>query len=468
MNLLKFFKKDKKLLKPITQIVKNSDLDFITIEAVKNAISENSFSEIIRLFELFESRDLKIAEGIEKRVNAIVSIKPIIKAGADEQKILDKLFKQTTLSEFLYALSSAIYYGYSLIELDFTIQDGLLLPNGLIHHAPSILNADDKNRLYIKSKDKKLLIDSLKPRLFFYQHTTRGDKIHNRALAYKILYYALLKHSCISLNVQYFDSLAIPPLIAKSQNLSDEDELLSLQSALMSLKSNSFALFSKEIDIDTLKVGTAADFQKLINYFDNLIAQYIVGATTISDGKSGSYALAKIQNERFLEKVSFDAARIEEGLEALLNSILSLNLNNFTPVKVTLPISKKSSPTEFATIVEKLYKAGYEVDEKDISKELGFKVTKQKTTQVLNKELNTKAVAKPLDIVSANIEQNDLQKAESSLLNRFIKTLNSCNSYEEAYAILAKDRDIDTVALEDLLSRYISNGVILGLSDGDS
>ena len=463
------WKKKRDPVKPLPSITPEREAQFITIDRVKAALASNDFTEIISLFTLFGERDLKIAEGVEKRQNAIVGLTPVINAGAKEKKILDALFEQVGHSEWLYALSEGIYYGYAMLELDWTAKEGMLLPQELIHHTPTLLRYDEKRQEhYIPAKgEKKLYTEALWPRLMFYKHVKKGDLIQNRALAYKLLYYALLKHITIGYNIQYFDSLSVPPLIIKSAELSDEEQIKALTDALMALKSNSYGIFPGGIDIDSLQVGSQADFLSLIEYFDSLIAQYLVGATSISDGKAGSLALAKMQNDRFLEKITFDAKRIAEGYAQVLNTILSLNLPNFTPVTVTLPVQKESTPEEFAGIIKKLSDSGYEVDTKQIEQKLGVKLTRStktehnQTTKSYNhtQSAKTEGRALPLSIQEQILQEEDLEPLKEEI-GAVMEILESCASYEEALIAIEQ---WDNPKMEEALLRLMTNSEIAGM-----
>jgi len=454
------FKKKRDPVKPLPPIRPQREAEFITIDRVKAALSTNDFKEIIELFELFLDRDLKIAEGVEKRQNAIVGIKPVITAGAAEKRVLDRLFEQVPLSEWLYAMSDGIYYGYSLLELEFEAMDGMVLPSGITHHAPTLLHYSDKKEThYIATKkEKKLYIPDLSPRVVMYRHAKKGDDIQNRALAYKLLYYALLKHVTIGYNIQYFDSLAVPPLIIKSADISDKEQIEALTTALMALKSNSYGIFPGDIDVDSLKAGTQADFLGLIEYFDGLIAQYLVGATSISDGRAGSLALARMQEERFQEKIAFDAKRIEEGMSDILNLILSLNLSSFTPVTFELPITKETTPEEFATIVKDLSAGGYQIEEEEIEKKLGIKIKRNPLKEKNHKEYNSKLPEKPFTLQEQLIDAEDMEPIQEELHQAY-QILEQCSSYEEA---LIQIEQFENPKLEEALRRLIFANDLVG------
>jgi len=468
-----WFRKQQDPQKALPPIRYDSEAAFITIEAVKSALEENDIAKIVKLFSLFEARDLKIAEGIEKRQNALATIKPAIEAGEAERRIIDAMFDRVDVSDYLYAISDAVYYGFSMVELHYEMHEGMLLPVRITHHEPTLLRRDPKKGFYLPGKEERRhYIDALSPRLYLYNHTKSDAHLHTKALAYKLLYYALLKHVTIGFNVQYFDSLSVPPLIVKSSQLSDEEHLQALQSALMALKSNSYGIFPDTIDLDSLKVGSQADFQKLIDYFDALIAQYLVGATSVGDGSAGSMALAKIQQERFSEKIAFDAARAARGLKEIVTQTLALNLARFSPPKITLPVPNFTDAEQFATVVEKLGNGGYDVDTGDISERLGITVTKRadiSAPATPQKEENARqehlARSKPLDAVQARIDTDDIKQAEAALVRRVERALSEANSYEEAYAMLHQDPGTDIDAMEELLHRYIANAQLMGMSD---
>jgi len=450
----------------LPNLMYENDLYFITIEDVKEAIATNDFEKLINLYYLFYTRDLKIAEGIDKRRDGILALNYKIE---NSNPFIEKFLKDFNIKRLIKQLSDAIYYGFSVVDVAYYVKDNILYPK-LKKISPLALKYDElKEEFYFieKNTSKEIYLKDIEDKIIFYNHTG-SERIHNENLAYKIIFYAILKHTAITLNMQYFDSLAIPPLIVKGGG-DDEEKVKELLGQIANLKSNSFGIFPDNITIDSLKVSNQADFLGLINYFDNLIAHYLTGQGMAADGsKAGSYALSKTTNERLKEKVKADAEFIEEEVTKFLNKLIKIN-TNYSPVKFEFIFENEVNKKELSQIIKTLNDSGYEVDEKYISDTL--KIPVKKSSQVTSSKFQSENLEANSQLITHNSKlTKPLSYQEDQLLNANLsdvkdefnivyKIINECNSYEEA---LNKIEKFDNPKLEEALERIIFANSLLG------
>ena len=425
-----------------------NDIYFITIESVKEAIAENDFELLNNIYYLFLNRDLKIAEGVEKRKDAILSLDYTIE---NENPFIKDFLKSFNIKKLIKLLSDAIYYGYAVIDLAYEVKNNLLIPK-LKKIPPLALKYDSLQEEYYfleKNTLNKIFLKNIEDKIIFYNHTG-SEKFFNENLAYKIIFYAILKHTTITLNMQYFDSLAIPPIIVKGAG-DDEEKIKELLTQIANLKSNSFGIFPQDLSIDSLKVSNQVDFLGLINYFDNLISHFITGQGSASEGsKSGSYALSKTTQNRLFEKVKADASMIEEEVTKFLNKLIKLN-TNYNEVKFKFIFKDEVNKKELSNIIKTLTDSGYEIDEEYISNTL--KIPVKKKTQ---KEINSKL--KPLSYQEDQLLNTDLSNVKKEI-NEVYKILQNSSSYEEA---LSKIEKFDNPEMEKALESIIFANSLLG------
>ena len=398
----------------------NNAISYLTIEEVKQALAQNDFDRLNQLYYLFISRDLKIAEGVEKRKDAILSLDYKID---NYHKLLDEI----NINDLIKSLLDSIYYGYAVVDIKWDIKDYYLIPTEFKKLHPLSLRKwdntiDEYYYFYEKNSLKEIKLEEVKEKIIFHNHT-KSEHIHTECLAYKIAFYAILKHTAIVYNMQYFDSLAIPPIIVKTDAMDDEETLNDLIAQLQNLKSNSFGIFPQNLNIETLlKQGSQTDFLSLINYFDNLISQYITGLGLSAEGsKSGSYALSQTAQNRLIEKVKADATILNDTITSFLNRYLSYNLKEFKKVKF-----------------------------KFIFKEEEIVIEKNKK--------NSNTNSKPLSYQEHHLELDDLKDVKDEL-NTVFNIVKESNSYEEA---LSKIEQFDNPKMEQALERLIFANQLLG------
>ncbi|SFP60834.1 phage portal protein family protein [Hydrogenimonas thermophila] len=427
----------------------NRELSYLTIDQVKKALSQNDFDALNQLYYLFINRDLKIAEGVEKRKDKLLSLEWELK---NHHPLIEKI----NINDLIKSLQDSIYYGFSVVDIGWETDSGLLIPTEFKKLHPLSLRkwdntVDEYYYFHEKNSLNEIRLESVKEKILFHNHT-KSEHIHTEALAYKIAFYAILKHTAIVYNMQYFDSLAIPPIIVKSSSVDDEKSLNDLIAQLQNLKSNSFGIFNENIEIQTLlKQGTQTDFLSLINYFDNLISLYITGLGIAAEGsKAGSFALSQTSQNRLDEKVKADATILADTITEFLNRYLSYNVSNFQRVEFSFVFeseTKVSSPNSGAgTSVPQNQNSGVETS------------VPQKPTKEKNAKSST-LKPKPLSYQERHLDLNPLTDVKDEL-NEVYKILKECNSYEEA---LSKIEKFDNPKMEQTLEQLIFSNHLLGV-----
>ena len=81
--------------------------------------------------------------------------------------------------------------------------------------------------------------------LFTHFHPTDSGNIIEKSLIYKVVCIAALKHIAISSYMNYLDSLAVPPLIVKSDATQDKELSELVLKCALDLRSNGVGLFGR-------------------------------------------------------------------------------------------------------------------------------------------------------------------------------------------------------------------------------
>lgn len=461
---------------------KTSDSKFISFSLLKTAISENDFSKMSELYTLVLDIDLNIAGSIEQRKNALLENEFIIQS--EDKKFLEffeKLEEYFDLENFCEHLSSAVYFGISLQDISYDIKDGFILPLSSKEIPYNLLAKDEEKKdFYLEDKENnKLYLDSFNPlklTRFFYKYNK--DAFINNSLSAKLLYYSVLKHSVITLNLEYLDKNAIPPIIVKTDDISNEELAGELMTQLQMLKSNAFGIFNKEIEIDTLKQDSESKFLELLEYCDKKQNELILGGNlTGSSEKVGSQALGNVHQNRLTEIIKSDAKKISKFVNEYLKDLCTLNFKDIPKFifKINVPDNEDAEVLKVKSeTIKNLTSAGYEIPTDHIEKE--FKIKGVKFKQLESKqdnhilEINSQANKKPLDIVDAALESKDAKNTfksnEKDIENILNEVLKDANSFEEAYEnIILKYDDISIDDFERSLCKYLASSELIGHID---
>ena len=465
---------------------RNSDSKFISFSLLKSAINENDFNKMNELYNLLLGIDLNVAGSIEQRKNAL--LENDFKIVSEDKKFLafyDKLKESFDLEEFIENLANAVYFGINLQNITYSAKDGFILPDTTTEIPFLYINKDETlKQFYLETNEYSKIyfdsVDDLSLVKFYYNYNSKS--FLNRSLSAKLLYYSVLKHSVITLNLEYLDKNAIPPIILKTDNLDDEKMVQDLMTMLQMLKSNAFGVFNKDVEIDTLKQDSESKFLELIAYCDKKQNELILGGNlTGSSEKVGSQALGTVHENRLKEIIKSDAKKISKFVTNYLLKLCELNFS-YAPVfdfiidvvddeNVEALKTKAETQEIKSKTIQNLTNIGYKIPIEYIEKEFdikGIKFESFANTKEPNHILEANKVKKlPVDHIDMALDQKaviDKQKSDEKDINTILeKLINESNSYEEVYSkILDLYSDIELNSLEKSLTNYISSSYLIG------
>ena len=473
---------------------KHEPFGSLDVTKIKQTLEEEDFAQMQSLF-FYMMRDLEISSSIQTRKEALLGLEYQITS--DNQAFVDWANK-LDFSDLITQASSAIYYGVSLSNVAYEVIDGKWVPTfNLV--SPRFLNAKKGDKLkttiehlYIKQNGKKHFLNKLEQdRAVFHKHPIDIGEITDFSLASKLVWYFSLKHIALAHNLQYFDAVATPPLIAKTGG--DAAEVVD---TLYDIKSASVGVFGQDDIVEYLNVSSKADFLKFIEYVDSKITKTILGNTlSTGDGKTGSYSQSKVHENRLTEKLKFDAKLINKTISNYLSRLEALNFANAKGVKFTFTIKDKADIKELSETIKNLADGGYDVDEQEMSERFGFTITAKEAAKPTptnqNNQLlgnseqlpcgcgscnsgvatahNNEQVNKPKAVDYLDEQTNDTKAIEKALLNSIETALKDASNYEEAFdALLEQYQDMNIDHLEAQLLKAVSNAQILAATEIDN
>ena len=460
---------------------KTKDSKFISFSLLKSAINENDFSKMNELYNLLLDIDLNVAGSIEQRKNAL--LENDFKIISEDKKFLeffDVLKSRFDFEQFIENLANAVYFGINLQNITYTTHGGYILPD-TIDEIPFLYICKDETlkKFYLEDEEREKIyldeVDSLSLASFYYNYNKKS--FLNRSLSAKLLYYSVLKHSVVTLNLEYLDKNAIPPIMLKTDNLSDEKMVQELLSMLQMLKSNAFGVFSKDVEIDTLKQDSESKFLELIAYCDKKQNELILGGNLTGSSESvGTQALGTVHENRLKEIVRSDAKKISNFVTHYLRKLCELNFAQVPEFEFLIDMSDDEDATVLkikaetqeikSRTVQNLTALGYIIPLKHIEEEFGIKDLKFSSPQENNKvELN--AQQKSLFLQDTVDKQSEVcsssKELEDELVEQILSIANECSSYEEfEERLLEIYKDVEFAKLQESLSKAIFNSSLYG------
>lgn len=457
MKELKIEKKDKDLI---------GSVDF---SKVKSAINSQDLGELCKIYSLFLRFDTQIAAEIDTRRKKIASLPFLLSCENEKQsEFLLKYLNSGTFRLLLFALTSAIPYGFSVFLKNFKSDDGVILPDyEFVEHS------------YFKNKDARLCYEKMgsvvyldeTENTFTYLHASDTGDFVTSALMYKVVCIAALKMAVINQNMNYFENLAVPPIVLQTEkaNSDNEKDIEEAINSLLSLRSNSIGVIGKDDILSLLSGNTDKEsFLNFIRYCDESISKVITGEVLSSNAVSkGTQALGEVHAEQKKITTEFDALTLAGGVSVILKRVLELNFGEAAPFEFSFDTNTEAEEEKQISVFKGLYDIGVEVPIEHLEKT--FKIDgltrrdinlANSATEPLEKSENLPRFADDIDkSISKKSFKGELKDIEN-FLNSILK---DCDTYEEAYKRICENSgEFEFEALEEALANAFTNAVIKG------
>lgn len=424
---------------------------------VKKALKEEDLSAFISIFDYLCSTDTQVSSEIYKRKSALSSL-PLVCTSEDknQEQFLTSLIAKHSFRRFLFDCSSSIAYGFSAFILEWSKSGDFIFPcPKLIPHS---YIQEEKGELFIYNAGEKIYLKDRNDVWVIYHPTDSGELLKS-SLMHKICVIASLKASVISKNMIFFDSLSIPPLIIKSEAMSDEESAKEILESALELRSNGVALFAQN-DIVELLGGNVdkGSFLEFIRYCDECISKVITGQVLAGNSTlNGTQALGKVHENIMRGIQEHDAMLLGESVFALMELTLSLNFTSVANFTFGFDINTEIDEKTQSEVYLNLAGMGYEIPIEHLEKTFKIKGLKKAETKEPNHSLSPNLEANKL---RPSLPLDKLKLPAPAILDSLIS---ESESFEEVYEKILEGFSAKVLeALEEELMKYLANAQIKG------
>ena len=464
---------------------------------VKSALISGDLKALSEIYELFIRFDTQISAEIDTRRKKIASLPFMVSCDNPAQlEFLQNYLNSGDFRLLLFAMSSAIPYGFSVFLKNYKNINGVILPKyEFLEHS---YFENDKGRLFYRKLGDKIYLDEVS-NTFTYLHASDTGDFINSALMYKVVCIAALKMLVINQNMNYFENLAVPPLYMQISDSDNEKKVDDALDMLLTLRSNSVGVFGKEDIISLLNGNVDKDsFLNFIRYCDESISKVITGEVLSSNAvQKGTQALGLVHAEQKKVTTEFDALILAGGVKVILKHILELNFGEAAVFDFNFDTNTETEEEKQIAVFKGLYDIGVQVPIEHLEKT--FKIdglTRRNTDGVAPTAEPTTTTAEPtttrhsepkesVKTLSGEESQKTLQKSQNSPkfaddidksiskksfkgelkdIEKFLNSiLKDCETYEEAYKRICENSgEFEFEALEEALATAFTNAVIKG------
>ena len=339
------------------------------------------------LFEDMEEKDGHIFADMSKRKRSILGldwdIEPPLNATPAEKKAAEQLkewlLDMEDFEDHLFDMADAIGKGYSMLEIDWQEQSGIMLP--ALTHRPArwfTVDDDDRNKLLLRNEGGKG--DELWS-FGWVQHVHKAKSGYvarsglHRILAWPFLF----KNYSVRDLAQFLEIYGIPARLGTYPSGASEEEKMTLLRAVVSIGHNAAGIMPQGMMMDFKEAakGASDPFQFMIHWCESIQSKTILGGTLTSTAENTGLGsnLGDIHNEVRHDLLISDARQIAGTLTRdLLWPMAMLNIPGVDPnrkPRFKFITDEGEQLNERAVRDERLFNIGYQMTQEKVTEIYG-------------------------------------------------------------------------------------------------
>ncbi|WP_022852069.1 phage portal protein family protein [Limisalsivibrio acetivorans] len=274
----------------------------------------------------------------------------------------------------LEEILSAVEYGFSVTEIVWKREGGLMLPEKLLGRKQERFGFNSEGGLLMDGASGSSVIDE-EYKVIVHRHSPRGENPYGSPILSKCYWPWMFKKAGFRFWLTAAEKYGVPTVLALFDSIDDEDarrRAASLAESLSGIQ-NDAALAMANVDkVEVLESrGTSADFSELINLCNAEISKAVTGEILTSDTSAGgSWALAREHSKTYHSRAEKLAVSLADTLNStLIRWITELNAGKGVPVPVFSFEWGSSAEWE---VVSDAIKLGVPVDIEEIGRRFGI------------------------------------------------------------------------------------------------
>lgn len=433
-------------------------------------------------------RDGKVFSALQKRVMALVGrpwiIEPVedTAAGAAGAKTVTRVLKGFSFDQLCRDLLQALITGWSVSELIYRVQDGLIVPVRTAQRAPRRFRfmqtaTDEMPTLRLLTRESMLVGIPVPDRKFIVHRVNADDDSpYGTGLGLQLFWPVFFKRAGIVAWNKFSDRFGTPTPWGKYPRNASAKEKGTLFDALKAFSNDGVVMTPEGTMIELLESkigGTVTTQQSLVEYMDDWIDTVILG--TEPRAKSGG-ALAAASDERRsvrLDLVQADADLLSDTLKSTLIRWIC-ELNGLPPCLIYRDVSEEIDLKAEAETDKLVSEMGFELSEAAARAKYGEGWNKKAamstplptptSTPTQFAEANAPLTGQQaIDAAVAAVPDAPLQAALQGLLEPLMAAIDQASSFEEALAAVEVAFPLmDGDALQQLLATAMFDAAVYG------
>lgn len=444
-----FKKKDKEKKNKQTLLLKNTLIEQILSLESPMQLSTKDITKI--------TQDLVVSQCLLSRKAPVLKKKAIINAKEEKHKeILQKVFHDSILSQIL----DTHLYGLNPFEINWELENGIFIPK-LINRDYRDFEYNSEGKLEFIGNGFKQEIPDKKLVYGIFNQSWRN--LYGESSLKKLYFSIKIKNAGMEFWIRFLERFGDPWAIGKT-----DDDPQSLAYELYNMLNGSSAVISKDEEISLVQPSSNVSFKEIVEFCDNQIRSFLLGANLSGYVSGGSYAATNTHNA-IREEIALSDERI---LLYLCNKTIAYfcELNGITDA-ISLSLFDEGNPKNDLSLRDKtIFEMGYQPTKEYIEKTYNIEVEQKESVHFANSTLNPYLIPfkKPLkEAIKDNpaFKDNIEQFIEGLEFQDFdiLKIIKGAKNFEEAMEKIQNAANGEQLEfLEEQFAKAIANAKIYG------
>ena len=293
---------------------------------------------------------------------------------ADDKLVreIEEIFKKLSFEEIISDMMDAVFFGYSVLEINWQKNGGLLVPVEILDKPQEWFIFDKNNELRLRKYKYGYYIneegEKLPPYKFILtQHKPSFTNPYGERILSRCYWPVQLKKGGIEYWQLMMERYGMPYLIGRYPNTYTAIQKEEFLEQLKQMVVDNITIFDESLGIE-LKESPQYDigqlYENLVRYHNKEISKAVLTVTLTTEvEKSGSYKSSEIHKEMLAYLGTSDKKLVETSLNKIIDYYCELNYGKITKPKIRLTLKD--------TVIE-------ESAERDkLLTEMGVKFTKE-------------------------------------------------------------------------------------------
>ena len=262
----------------------------------------------MELFEEMEEKDTHLFSQMQTRKLAVTGldweVQPFSEDEVDKEiaEFVDCQLKGIEdFDEVLTDMLDAIGKGISIMEICWTVKDGMDVIGGIEYVHPKKLTWDSvTDELQVCTKEFPSGTALPKNKFVIHKYKAKSGHPSRAGVLRVVSWMYLFKNYDIKDWVAFCEVFGMPLRLGKYDTSASEDDKRQLMEALIRLGTDAAGVVPRSTEIEFVesqKTTSVEIYEKLARYCDEQISKAVLGQTLTSDSGGGSYAQSKTHDE---------------------------------------------------------------------------------------------------------------------------------------------------------------------------